>query len=313
MPDFAWDDLRFFLAVADTGQLTTAARRLRTSHVTVSRRIDRLEKALNQRLFERNPKGYELTGHGRSLIETARGMAAQAETLRANLMGEGPPQQGLMRIATPEGFGSYFSQCMLPAFVAEFPGIALELVALPQIISLSRRETEMSITLDPIKTSTFVSEKLTDYTLGVYGAPSYLARAAPIRTRADLLDHPFGGYIEDMIYAPGLDYIGDVHPRLRPIFKSSSIFNQQAAAQEGLVLCVLPHFIGERDPRLQPVLGDVVRLRRSYWLNAHRDVHDAPREQGVRRFLFAQARQHAAVLNWPSVGLVPRGGRKAAP
>lgn len=296
MTNFTWDDLRFFLAVADTGQLTTAARQLQTSHVTVSRRIDRLEKALGLRLFERNPKGYELTARGRSLIVAAKGMAAQANQLHAELAGEEPLQQGLMRIATPEGFGSYFSQCMLSEFLQKFPGIALELVALPQIISLSRRETEMSITLDPVKASTFVTEKLTDYTLGVYGAPSYLANAAPIRIRADLLDHPFGGYIEDMIYAPGLDYLGDVHPRLRPIFKSSSIFNQQAAAQEGLVLCVLPHFIGSCDPRLQPVLPEIVRLRRSYWLNCHRDVHAAPREQAVRRFLFAQVDNYSSIM-----------------
>lgn len=55
MADFSWDDLHFFLAVARDGQLSRAARRLGTSHVTVSRRIDRLERALKLRLFERNP------------------------------------------------------------------------------------------------------------------------------------------------------------------------------------------------------------------------------------------------------------------
>ncbi len=296
MSDFTWDDLRFFLAVARSGQLSTAARQLRTSHVTVSRRIDRLEQALGLRLFERNPKGYELTPNGRGLIDRAQGMAAQADQLRADLAGEEPVQQGLMRVAAPEGFGSYFSQYLLTAFMQQFPGIALELVSLPQIISLSRRETEVSITLDPIKASTFVSEKLTDYTLGVFGAPDYLRQAAPIRSRSDLLAHPFAGYIEEMIFAPGLDYLGDVHPRLRPIFKSSSIFNQQSAARRGLVLCVLPHYIGSRDPGLELVLADTVRLRRSYWLNCHRDVHTAPREQAVRRFLFNQTRQHSAFL-----------------
>ena len=296
MPDFTWDDLRFFLAVARSGQLTTAARQLRTSHVTVSRRIDRLEAALKLRLFERNPKGYELTQNGRNLISAAEGMAHQADQLRAGLSGEEPPLQGVMRIATPEGFGSFFSRRMLADFTQTFPAIALELVALPQIISLSRRETEISITLDPIKASTFVSEKLTDYTLGVYGAPSYLKTAAPIRSRADLLDHPFGGYIEDMVYAPGLDYLGDVHPRLRPVFKSSSIFNQRAAARQGVVLCVLPHYIGNRDPALQLVLGDTVNLRRSYWLNCHRDIYAANREQSVRKYLFSRMAQHSAAL-----------------
>ncbi|MGH6810488.1 MAG: helix-turn-helix domain-containing protein, partial [Ensifer adhaerens] len=69
-PNFTWDDLQFFLAVARTGQLSTAARRLRTSHATVSRRIDRLEFALKVKLFERNPRGYVLTAIGQRFVET---------------------------------------------------------------------------------------------------------------------------------------------------------------------------------------------------------------------------------------------------
>ena len=69
MSNFSWDDLRHFLAVARTGQLSAAARELRTSHVTVSRRIDRLERMLGQRLFERSPKGYALTTAGGRLVE----------------------------------------------------------------------------------------------------------------------------------------------------------------------------------------------------------------------------------------------------
>lgn len=306
MLQFSWDDLRFFLAVARTGQLSTAARQLSTSHVTVSRRIDRLESGLGFRLFERNPKGYDLTPQGRGLIATAQRIAAEAEKLQEGMVDDRVQHRGLMRIAAPEGFSSYFSENLLRPFTEHFPGIALELVALPQIISLSRRETEISITLDPIKASTFVSEKLADYTLGVYGAPSYLARATPIRSREDLLDHPFGGYIEEMVFAPGLDYLGDVHPGLRPIFKSSSIFNQRAAARDGLVLCVLPHYLGDGDPGLEPVLGDTLILRRSYWLNCHRDIYNAPRERSVRKFLMEEIADHADRLQW-------RGGARALP
>ena len=71
---FTWDDLQFFLAVARTGQLSTAARQLRTSHATVSRRIDRLEFALKVKLFERNPRGYVLTAMGNRFVETAEKM-----------------------------------------------------------------------------------------------------------------------------------------------------------------------------------------------------------------------------------------------
>ena len=71
MAHLSWDDLQFFLAVVRERQLSRAGRVLGTSHVTVARRIDRLEQALNTRLFERNPRGYEPTPASLRLIETA--------------------------------------------------------------------------------------------------------------------------------------------------------------------------------------------------------------------------------------------------
>src|SRR6478736_6318385 len=84
-PQFTWDDLQFFLAVARTGQLSTAARRLRTSHATVSRRIDRLEFALKVKLFERNPRGYVLTGMGQRFVETAERIERETEQLQLDI------------------------------------------------------------------------------------------------------------------------------------------------------------------------------------------------------------------------------------
>ena len=74
MATLSWDDLQFFLAVVRERQLSRAARVLGTSHVTVSRRIDRLERSLDTRLFERNPRGYEPTPASLRLIETAERM-----------------------------------------------------------------------------------------------------------------------------------------------------------------------------------------------------------------------------------------------
>ena len=66
MRQFSWDDLQYFLAVAQEGKLSAAARRLRTSHVTVARRIDRLEEGIGAKLFQRSGTGYTLTFMGKS-------------------------------------------------------------------------------------------------------------------------------------------------------------------------------------------------------------------------------------------------------
>ncbi|MFT4184790.1 MAG: LysR family transcriptional regulator [Rhizobium sp.] len=291
--NFTWDDLQFFLAVARTGQLSTAARQLRTSHATVSRRIDRLEFALKVKLFERNPRGYMLTGMGQRFIDTAERMEQETERLRADLTAGSAAQRGVVRISAPEGFSNFFFTTMLPEFTAKYPNIALELVTIQQIMSLSRKEADIVVVLDPPKAGPYFTEKLTDYHLQVYGSQDYLARHGPVRSRNDLPDHAFVGYIEDMIFAPGLDYLGDIHPRIRPQFQSSSIFAQLSATKSGLGLCVLPFFIACRHPDLQMVLPDEVDLKRHYWITCHRDLRQSPRVRTVIEFLMDAVQRNA--------------------
>ena len=287
---FTWDDLQFFLAVARTGQLSMAARQLRSSHATVSRRIDRLEFALSVKLFERNSRGYVLTSVGQRFIETAERMEAEAERLHADIAAGPLFHRGVVRLSAPEGFANFFFAERLGAFTASHPNISLELVTIQQIMSLSRKEADVAVALDPPKAGPYFCEKLGDYSLHIYGARHYLGASAPVATLDDLLRHPFIGYIEDMIFAPGLDYLGDVHRGIRANFQSSSIFAQLTATRQGLGLCVLPHFIASRYPELQIVLPDTVELRRSYWLLCHRDLRQVPRIRGVIDFIFEAAR-----------------------
>lgn len=295
-PQFTWDDLQFFLAVARTGHLSAAARQLRTSHATVSRRIDRLEFTLKVKLFERNARGYILTQVGQRFVETAERIEGETERLQADIASGATSQRGVVRLSAPEGFSNFFFAEHLPAFVRQYPAISLELVTIQQIMSLSRKEADIAITLDPPKAGPYFAEKILDYSLHVYGALPYLAMSPPISTRDDLLAHPFIGYIEDMIFAPGLDYLGDVHRGIKAAFQSSSIFAQLTATRNGLGLCVLPHFIAARYPELEIVLPETVELRRSYWLLCHRDMRDVPRIRSVIGYIGNTVRSNTALF-----------------
>ncbi len=284
MAQLSWDDLQFFLAVMRERQLSRAARVLATSHVTVSRRIDRLEQALDTRLFERNPRGYEPTPASLRLLEAAERMEEAARQLPLG-RSEAPGQMRSLRLAMPEGFASLFSTHLLPEFTARFPLLMPELITMPQVLSLSRREADLWITLDPVTSGPYRTQRLASYSLHLYAMPDYLRDAAPIRTPEDLLAHRIIGYIEEMIFAPGLDYLGEVHPALRATVKSSSIFNQLAAVRSGLGVGVLPYYIAAKYPELQIVLPHEVRLTRTYWLACHRDLRMARWIEAVIAFL----------------------------
>lgn len=290
---FVWDDLQYFLAVARTGQLSRAARQIKTSHVTVGRRVERLEAALKTRLFERSPRGYHMTPAGERLVAMAERMEQETERLQEQVLTSATVHRGVIRLNMPEGLSSFFCEEILPDFELRFPALSLELVSIQQILSLSRKVSDLAVTLDPPKAGPYWAERLSDYSLHLYATRDYLQSAPPIRGREDLMDHAFVGYIDEMIFAPGLDYLGEVNPGLRPRLQFSSILMQLTAVRRGRGITVLPNFIGRRYPELVPVLADDVVLMRSYWLTCHRDLLGAPRERAVIDFLreAAQRRQ----------------------
>jgi DNA-binding transcriptional LysR family regulator len=296
MRRFTWDDLQFFLAVARNGQLASAARQLRTNHATVSRRIDRLEQALSAKLFERNPRGYMLTAVGERLVQSAEQIEREAANFRNEAASGASQVTGVLRLSTLEGFGSYFLADRLPRFAEAHANLSIELVTIQQIVSLSRREADMSITLTSPRTDFYHYEKITTYRLFVYGARSYLDSHSPIEKREDLLAHRMIGYIEDMIFTPGLDYHREILPGLRASYQSSSIHAQLRATLKGVGLCVLPHFMAAGFDELVPVLTRDIVLERDYWCVSHRDLSAAPRIRALAEFVQAEARSAAQLF-----------------
>jgi DNA-binding transcriptional LysR family regulator len=290
MRRFTWDDLQFFLAVARSGQLASAARQLRTNHATVSRRIDRLEQALSAKLFERNPRGYMLTAVGERLVQSAEQIEREAGNFRNEASSGASPVTGVVRLSSLEGFGNYFLADRLPRFAEAHANLSIELDTIQQIVSLSRREADMSITLTSPRTDFYRYEKIATYRLFVYGLRSYLDSHPPIDRREDLLAHRMIGYIEDMIFTPGLDYHREILPGLRATYQSSSIHAQLRATLQGVGLCVLPHFMASPHPELVPVLARDVYLERDYWCVSHQDLSATPRIRALAEFVKEEAR-----------------------
>ena len=291
-----WDDLQYFLAVARSGQLSRAAYALRTSHVTVGRHIDRLEGALNVRLFERGPKGYALTNAGEQLRDFAEKIEAGTARLPDLLAGSSSDVGGRLRLNMPEGMCNFFCTHILAEFHQRFPALTLELAAIQQLAAYTPNATDLSIMLDPPRGSSYYSEKLVDYSLHVYGSRDYLARHPPVTSREDFLAHSFIGYIDGMVFMPSLDYLFEVAPKLRATLQCSSIFSQMRAVRDGLGLGVLPDFLAGQQPDLQPVLKASVFLRRSYWMACRGDLRFAPREKAVITMLIESLRARAGLL-----------------
>ncbi|MBO1326172.1 LysR family transcriptional regulator [Acetobacter sp. TBRC 12305] len=281
---FDWNDLRIFLELSRQGRLTPTARRLKVDTATVSRRIAELERALELRLFDRSASGFTLTKAGEWLLPKAEAIQSHANEIALGLDGNGAAT-GCVRIAMMEGIGSQYVACRIGDLSANHPGLMVELVTSPMILNLTRREADISLSFVPISGPRLTIKPIGKFSLFLYASPDYLARRGVPRTMADLKNHDFVDYVEDLIQIREVHWLLDVIKNPRVVFRSSSMLAQQAAAAHGAGLAFLPSFSAEPDKRLVSVMKTVARAERSIYLGIHDELDGLPRIRIVSKFL----------------------------
>ncbi|GAB4392970.1 MAG: LysR substrate-binding domain-containing protein [Kiloniellaceae bacterium] len=291
-----WDDLKFFLAVARTGQLTTAAKGLKVDNATVARRIRALEADLDAQLFDRNPKGYSLTEVGQRLLPSAEAMETTTLQAQAQVQGRDESLEGVVRLGAPDGFGSFFLAPRIHKLARRHPKLELQLIAMPRVFSLAKREADLTIAVTRPTSGRLVASKLTDYQLRLYAAPDYLQENPPIRSLEDLRHHAMIGYIPDLIFDPKLDYMPNFGRKMVPQISSSNLIAQLYATLAGGGICILPDFLAGQQSGLQPVLRKTFSLSRTFWIVSHENTAALRRIRETIDFIKAEVRENKDIF-----------------
>ncbi|RID93553.1 LysR family transcriptional regulator [Gemmobacter lutimaris] len=263
-----WDDLKLFLAVARSESLSGAGRALRLDPATVGRRIARLEEALGARLFVKSPQGYALTDEGARILAHAE-RAEQAVTGVTEELRGTQGLTGQIRIGAPDGCANYLLPQVLAAICDANPGLEVQIVALPRVFNLSKREADMAIAVSRPETGRLTVQKLTDYRLSLAASRDYLAKHPPITGPDSLHGHRIVGYIPDMIFDKELDYLSQLGLDAVPL-ASNSVSVQLNWLRHGAGIGVVHDFARPAAPELERILPDL-RLTRAFWLIRHAD------------------------------------------
>ncbi|MDZ4096614.1 MAG: LysR family transcriptional regulator [Paracoccaceae bacterium] len=265
-----WDDLRLFLAVARAESLSGAGKVLRLDPATVGRRIARLERALAARLFAKSPQGYAMTEAGQRLL--AHAMRAEQAMVGAveELRGEAGALSGQIRIGAPDGCANYLLPQVLAAICDANPGLEVQIVALPRVFNLSKREADMAIAVSRPEAGRLTVQKLTDYRLHLAASRDYLAKSAPINSPQDLSAHRMVGYIADMIFDKELDYLTGIGGGAVPL-ASNSVSVQLNWLRHGAGVGVVHDFALPAAPELDRIIPEQISLTRAFWLIRHAD------------------------------------------
>jgi DNA-binding transcriptional LysR family regulator len=275
---FDWDDLRHFLAVAQAGTLSGAARRLGVDHATVSRRVMALEATLQTRLVERLPISCRLTVLGEQVFQRAAQMEAGAFSIEREVRAAQSPLVGKVTVSAPPVLATNVLVRQMAAFRRQYPDIRLAVASQVPPVSLRRREADIAIRLFRPTEPGSVTRKLGLMPFALYARRDYAARRPPSMWEFIAYDAQFA----DMPHQRWLLAVAGSRP---VICEVSDITSQQMAARTGIGVAGLPRFLGDRDPDLERLPFDGETFAREIWSVVHADLKRSTAIRSVMAFI----------------------------
>jgi DNA-binding transcriptional LysR family regulator len=292
-----WNDLRYFLAVAEGGSTLAAGRALRVSQTTVARRVASLEEALGLPLFEKRQAGYALTPAGEELLERARQVQAAATGFADAAAAQTRETSGTVRITTQDIFAVTLLAPMLRELHERHPEILIELDDSQHFRDLGEGEADIALrsAYGDIGAGV-VGRRLgpDDWTL--YCSRDYAAANGVPTTKAQLKKHVFIGGGGPKLWRAYSAWLHDLGLDDRIIMHHASAMGMMSAIRSGLGIAVLPTIIADADPDLIQCVPPKHGHGRMLWLVTHERVRHTPRVRAVIDFLYDRLSRHMKML-----------------
>ena len=276
-----WSLIRAFLAVAETGSLSGAARELSQSQPTLGRQIKLLEDQLGLRLFERQVRGFDLTPTGESLLEPARAMRDAFGQLSLRAAGRDDKMRGTVRITTSDVMARH----ALPLIIAEIreaePDIQIELVPSDASENLLFREADIAVRMYRSTQLDVITKQIAVAPLGVYAAKTYLEKHGTPNAIADLLGHSLIGYDRDDRIIHGMRAMGWQVQRDFFDVRCDDQNTYWELVRAGCGIGFTQEFVANKDPSIARLLPEMRFDPLPIWLAAPEAMRSTPRVKRV--------------------------------
>ncbi|WP_284154869.1 LysR family transcriptional regulator [Algicella marina] len=293
---FDWNHARAFLATAEEGSLSAAARALGSTQPTLGRQVAALEEALGVVLFERVGRGLELTPSGADLLAHFRGMGEAAGRAALSAAGRSEAVEGLVAITATNDVATYVLPPILRRLRQEAPGITYDVIASNAVSDLARREADISIRHARPDNPDLIARMVAHTEAGLFASTDYLEAFGRPRSKEDLTSARIIGFDREGRMVRHLQQKLGLPVTEASIVLSSesgSVAREMAAA--GLGIAVLTRALAERGAALEPVLPGDVSFSIPVWLVTHRELHTSRR---IRLVFDVLAEELARYSKW---------------
>ena len=276
-----WNQLRAFLATAETGSLSAAARQLGLTQPTLGRQVSAIEEHMGVTLFERGNKAMALTPTGLDLLEHARAMGAAAQALGLAATGHSEEVAGVVTVSAVDAVAVHLLAPLVGQLRQQEPGIAIEVIASNALSDLLRREADIAIRHVKPEQPDLIARLICTATAGFYASGSFIKVHGHPLIAKDASHVPFVGSDRSGGFLRYLQQHG--LPLLETNFScyaESSLANW-ALVQQGLGIGTMFEDIARMTPGIVRVLDDVPPIHFPVWLVTHRELRTSRRIQVV--------------------------------
>ena len=263
-----WNDLKYFLAIAETGSLSGAAKKLDVNHSTVFRRLEAYEESLQSQLFDRFNNGYRLTPAGEKLLQIAREADKAVQKINLEIAGQDIALTGKVRVTAPPNI----AQSVMPDVVRElrssYPGIVVEIATSDSDFDLNRREADIALRATTAPPAHLVGRYLVTLGWWVYATEEL---AASFQTDPQL--RQFIGSDASMRRLDAFRWLESEHGG-QIVARSNDLSTMARLAIAGIACAVLP------EDQKHEELVKVTRVPATFgqlWLLTHPDLRDIRR------------------------------------
>ena len=238
------DGISSFVAIAEVGSISGAARRLNVSKSVVSERLADLERGLGAPLFQRTTRKLSLTEDGAAFLERAVRIVREVDEAAAELSERRGKLTGPMRLSAGVTFGRMHLGPALYPFLAKHPGISLTLELDDRRVDAAADGFDAVIRHGAIEDSRLVAWTLATSRRCLVASPKYLRRHGRPKSLADLERHRAVYYLNRGVADwRFLDVRSDEFVRPAAALRVNNGDMLLDAALAGLGLALLPTFI----------------------------------------------------------------------
>lgn len=252
-----YNAVRMFVAVAQTGSLSSAATRLGVPLPTLSRKVSELEASLKVQLLERTAKGCRPTEAGSRLFEQASGGIDLLEDAERAILCDQEQLVGRLRLSLPQSFEPWWD--LLALFQRAYPGIQINVYSTERRVDLLADGVDVALRVGAIGDETVVARHMLTYRHILVASPRHLSAHISPKVPDDILRLPCAAWGSTLDAQPFWT-LGGQKQRINATFTVNDYLHLRARAIAGDVATELPAFLAANALKS----GDLVELLPEY-------------------------------------------------